>query len=60
MVWIPSGKQLMLLALIRCFFHTDWAVRSWDEKQVISWLHTINCGQYEPLFKGNGMQSISH
>lgn len=29
--------------------------RSWDEKQVISWLHTINCGQYESLFKGNPM-----
>ncbi|KAL4800975.1 kinase-like domain-containing protein [Aspergillus venezuelensis] len=29
------------------------AVRSWDEKQVISWLHTINCQQYEPLFKAN-------
>ncbi|KAL4807800.1 kinase-like domain-containing protein [Aspergillus unguis] len=29
------------------------AVRSWDEKQVISWLHSINCQQYEPLFKAN-------
>lgn len=29
------------------------AVRSWDEKQVISWLHSINCGQYEVLFKAN-------
>ncbi|KAE8145958.1 kinase-like domain-containing protein [Aspergillus avenaceus] len=29
------------------------AVRSWDEKQVIAWLHSINCGQYEPLFKSN-------
>lgn len=26
--------------------------RNWDEKKVISWLHTINCGQYEALFKG--------
>ncbi|KAB8073547.1 kinase-like domain-containing protein [Aspergillus leporis] len=29
------------------------AVRSWDEKQVITWLHSINCGQYESLFKAN-------
>ncbi|RDW78771.1 STE11 family mitogen-activated protein kinase kinase kinase [Aspergillus mulundensis] len=29
------------------------AVRSWDEKQVIGWLHSINCQQYEPLFKAN-------
>ncbi|KAL4909443.1 hypothetical protein BDW74DRAFT_81094 [Aspergillus multicolor] len=29
------------------------AVRSWDEKQVISWLHSISCQQYEPLFKAN-------
>lgn len=29
------------------------AVKSWDEKQVIAWLHSINCGQYEPLFKAN-------
>ncbi|KAH2139574.1 hypothetical protein KXV72_000914 [Aspergillus fumigatus] len=29
------------------------AVRSWDEKQVINWLHSINCGQYESLFRAN-------
>ncbi|KAL4890487.1 kinase-like domain-containing protein [Aspergillus ambiguus] len=29
------------------------AVRAWDEKQVITWLHSINCGQYEALFKAN-------
>ncbi|KAL4991174.1 kinase-like domain-containing protein [Aspergillus falconensis] len=29
------------------------AVRSWDENQVISWLHSINCQQYEALFKAN-------
>ncbi|KAB8275030.1 kinase-like domain-containing protein [Aspergillus minisclerotigenes] len=29
------------------------AVRSWDEKQVITWLHSIKCGQYESLFKAN-------
>lgn len=28
--------------------------RSWDEKQVIDWLHSIRCGQYEALFKGMG------
>ncbi|EAW12552.1 STE11 family mitogen-activated protein kinase kinase kinase [Aspergillus clavatus NRRL 1] len=29
------------------------SVRSWDEKQVIAWLHSINCGQYESLFRAN-------
>ncbi|ODH51618.1 STE/STE11 protein kinase [Paracoccidioides brasiliensis] len=29
------------------------SVRSWDEKRVIDWLHSIRCGQYEPLFKAN-------
>ncbi|PYH99466.1 MAP kinase [Aspergillus ellipticus CBS 707.79] len=29
------------------------AARSWDEKQVVAWLHSINCGQYEALFKAN-------
>ncbi|KAL3474499.1 kinase-like domain-containing protein [Aspergillus californicus] len=29
------------------------SVRSWDEKQVIAWLKTINCQHYEPLFKAN-------
>ncbi|OJJ48859.1 hypothetical protein ASPZODRAFT_139815 [Penicilliopsis zonata CBS 506.65] len=28
-------------------------VRQWDEKQVIAWLHSIKCGQYEALFKEN-------
>ncbi|EFR00706.1 ste/ste11/ste11-unclassified protein kinase [Nannizzia gypsea CBS 118893] len=28
-------------------------VRSWDEKKVGEWLHSIRCGQYEPLFKAN-------
>ncbi|PYH86552.1 MAP kinase [Aspergillus uvarum CBS 121591] len=31
------------------------AVRSWDEKQVVAWLHSINCGQYETLFKANNV-----
>ena len=26
--------------------------RSWDEKRVGEWLQSINCGQYEKLFKG--------
>ncbi|KAL2370618.1 hypothetical protein RJ035_002524 [Blastomyces gilchristii] len=29
------------------------SVRSWDEKKVIDWLHSIRCGQYEALFKAN-------
>lgn len=28
------------------------ACRSWDEKKVAEWLHTIRCGQYENIFKG--------
>ncbi|PGH23400.1 STE/STE11 protein kinase [Polytolypa hystricis UAMH7299] len=32
--------------------NTD-SVRLWGEKQVIDWLHSIRCGQYEPLFKAN-------
>ena len=26
--------------------------RLWDEKQVGEWLQSINCGQYEKIFKG--------
>jgi mitogen-activated protein kinase kinase kinase len=26
--------------------------RSWDEKHVVDWLHSIRCGQYEGIFKG--------
>jgi mitogen-activated protein kinase kinase kinase len=29
------------------------SVRSWDEKEVGQWLHTIRCGQYEQLFRAN-------
>ncbi|KAL1968989.1 hypothetical protein VTN77DRAFT_823 [Rasamsonia byssochlamydoides] len=29
------------------------SVRSWDEKKVIEWLHSIRCGQYEALFRAN-------
>ena len=28
-------------------------IRSWDEKKVGDWLHTIRCGQYEQLFRTN-------
>ncbi|KAI9784971.1 MAG: ATP binding [Geoglossum umbratile] len=28
-------------------------IRSWDEKQVGEWLKSINCGQYEQLFRSN-------
>ncbi|KAM5444651.1 ATP binding [Microsporum ferrugineum] len=28
-------------------------IRSWDEKKVGEWLHSIRCGQYEPIFKAN-------
>ncbi|KAF3482415.1 MAP kinase kinase kinase Ste11/SteC [Arthroderma uncinatum] len=28
-------------------------IRSWDEKKVGEWLHSIRCGQYEPVFKAN-------
>ncbi|MCJ1388330.1 ATP binding [Xylographa bjoerkii] len=31
------------------------SVRSWDEKQVCDWLRSINCGQYEQLFKVNNV-----
>ncbi|MCJ1306898.1 ATP binding [Agyrium rufum] len=30
-------------------------VKSWDEKQVVDWLRSINCGQYEQLFKANNV-----
>ncbi|EEP79507.1 hypothetical protein UREG_04353 [Uncinocarpus reesii 1704] len=29
------------------------SVRSWDEKKVADWLHSIRCGQYEAMFKAN-------
>ena len=31
--------------------------RSWDEKSVGEWLRSINCAQYEQLFRGEGEQS---
>ncbi|KAL8951498.1 MAG: hypothetical protein Q9222_002525 [Ikaeria aurantiellina] len=33
----------------------DTAVRSWDEKRVCDWLRSINCAQYEQLFKVNNV-----
>ncbi|KAH8702497.1 MAP kinase [Talaromyces proteolyticus] len=29
------------------------SVRSWDEKKVSEWLHSIKCGQYDTVFKAN-------
>ncbi|KAJ5104516.1 hypothetical protein NUU61_001863 [Penicillium alfredii] len=29
------------------------SVRTWDEKRVVAWLHSIKCGQYEAIFKAN-------
>ena len=29
------------------------AIRAWDEKKVVEWLHSIRCGQYEQLFRAN-------
>jgi mitogen-activated protein kinase kinase kinase len=29
------------------------SIRSWDEKKVGDWLHSIRCGQYEQLFRTN-------
>jgi mitogen-activated protein kinase kinase kinase len=28
-------------------------VRAWDENKVATWLHSIRCGQYEPVFRAN-------
>lgn len=29
-----------------------WLLRNWDEKRVGEWLRSINCAQYEQLFRG--------
>ncbi|KAL8971516.1 MAG: hypothetical protein Q9183_001018 [Haloplaca sp. 2 TL-2023] len=34
---------------------SDAAVRSWDEKRVCDWLRSINCSQYEQLFRINNV-----
>lgn len=51
MDWILSGKAPYGMGDIVPMLTV--VGRSWDEKQVTSWLHTINCGQYESLFKGD-------
>ncbi|CAO1603923.1 ATP binding [Xanthoria calcicola] len=33
----------------------ETAVRSWDERRVCEWLRSINCAQYEHLFKLNNV-----
>ena len=35
------------------------SIRSWDEKKVGEWLRSINCAQYEQLFKGTPIPSAS-
>ncbi|KAL8987137.1 MAG: hypothetical protein Q9177_003630 [Variospora cf. flavescens] len=37
------------------FEPSDTAVRSWDERRVCEWLRSINCAQYEQLFKVNNV-----
>ncbi|KAI4194904.1 MAG: hypothetical protein LQ346_003595 [Caloplaca aetnensis] len=34
---------------------SDTAVRSWDERRVGEWLRSINCSQYEHLFRSNNV-----
>lgn len=29
------------------------SIKAWDEKKVAEWLHSINCGQYESIFKAH-------
>lgn len=31
------------------------SAKHWDEERVCDWLHTINCGAYEKLFKKNNI-----
>ena len=31
---------------------SDSFSRTWDEKKVVAWLHSIKCGQYESIFRG--------
>ncbi|OKO99889.1 hypothetical protein PENSUB_8106 [Penicillium subrubescens] len=35
------------------------AVRAWDEKKVVAWLHSIKCGQYESIFRGDFILGFS-
>src|SRR5436190_6054096 len=60
MGWILSGRLIFLATAILYSWLGGvpraslivFLSRSWDEKKVIDWLHSIRCGQYEPLFKG--------
>ncbi|KAI9819657.1 MAG: ATP binding [Phylliscum demangeonii] len=36
-------------------FDGDERIRLWDEKRVGEWLRSINCGQYEQLFRVNNV-----
>ncbi|KAJ5182742.1 Protein kinase byr2 [Penicillium capsulatum] len=29
------------------------AIRAWDERKVVAWLHSIKCGHYESVFRAN-------
>lgn len=31
------------------------AAKNWDEERVCDWLHTVNCGPYEKLFRRNNI-----
>lgn len=33
--------------------HEPDSARNWDEERVVDWLHTVNCGNYEKLFRKN-------
>lgn len=35
------------------------SIRAWDENKVADWLHSIRCGQYEPVFKSNNVNGES-
>lgn len=49
--WV-SGRLSNLIELAQMAgFLTSY--RAWDEKKVVAWLHSIKCGQYESLFRGN-------
>jgi hypothetical protein len=40
--WMEPGRMRGFLT----------SYRAWDEKKVVTWLHSIKCGQYESLFRG--------
>jgi mitogen-activated protein kinase kinase kinase len=31
------------------------SVKNWDEERVIDWLHSVNCGHYEKIFRKNNI-----